>query len=52
MRLPAVVLDCGTGYTKMGFAGNVEVNTCSVCLLLNICNFADFHFIMSTCSQA
>ena len=25
MPLPAVVLDCGTGYTKMGFAGNVEV---------------------------
>lgn len=24
MPLPAVVLDCGTGYTKMGFAGNVE----------------------------
>lgn len=24
MLLPAVVLDCGTGYTKMGFAGNVE----------------------------
>jgi actin-related protein 3 len=21
---PAVVIDCGTGYTKMGFAGNVE----------------------------
>eukprot|EP00891_Asterochloris_glomerata_P001539 jgi/Astpho2/1539/Aster-05411 len=24
MQQPAVVLDCGTGYTKMGFAGNVE----------------------------
>ncbi len=22
---PAVVMDCGTGYTKMGFAGNVQV---------------------------
>jgi actin-related protein len=21
---PAVVIDCGTGYTKMGYAGNVE----------------------------
>jgi len=52
MRLPAVVLDCGTGYTKMGFAGNVEVNSCSVCLLLLVRNFADFYFVMSTCSQA
>jgi actin-related protein len=25
MRHPAVVLDVGTGYTKLGFAGNVEV---------------------------
>jgi actin-related protein 3 len=23
-RLPAVVIDNGTGYTKMGFAGNAE----------------------------
>lgn len=23
-RLPAVVVDCGTGYTKMGYAGNTE----------------------------
>lgn len=23
---PAVVMDCGTGYTKMGFAGNVQVS--------------------------
>ena len=23
-RLPAAVVDCGTGYTKMGFAGNTE----------------------------
>jgi len=23
-RLPAVVIDNGTGYTKMGFAGNTE----------------------------
>lgn len=23
-RLPAVVIDCGTGYTKMGYAGNTE----------------------------
>ena len=23
--LPAVVMDCGTGYTKLGFAGNVQV---------------------------
>ena len=22
---PAVVVDCGTGYTKMGFSGNQEV---------------------------
>ncbi len=44
MRLPAVVLDCGTGYTKMGFAGNVEVISCSVCLLLIVCNFANFQF--------
>ena len=22
---PAVVMDCGTGFTKMGFAGNLEV---------------------------
>ena len=28
--LPAVVLDCGTGYTKMGFAGNVEVCHCAL----------------------
>eukprot|EP00873_Tetraselmis_striata_P011687 jgi/Tetstr1/431951/TSEL_021428.t1 len=24
MERPAVVMDCGTGYTKVGFAGNVE----------------------------
>jgi actin-related protein 3 len=24
MDLPAVVIDNGTGYTKMGFAGNME----------------------------
>ncbi len=24
MSVPAVVLDNGTGYTKMGYAGNVE----------------------------
>ena len=52
MQLPAVVLDCGTGYTKMGFAGNVEVNSCCVCLLHNVCNFAYFHCVMLTCSQA
>uniref|UniRef100_A0A8C6SQM6 Actin related protein 3 n=1 Tax=Neogobius melanostomus TaxID=47308 RepID=A0A8C6SQM6_9GOBI len=23
-RLPACVVDCGTGYTKLGFAGNTE----------------------------
>ena len=23
-RLPAVVIDCGTGYTKMGYAGNAH----------------------------
>ena len=22
---PAIVMDCGTGFTKMGFAGNLEV---------------------------
>ena len=22
---PAVVMDCGTGFTKMGFAGNLQV---------------------------
>ena len=27
---PAVVMDCGTGYTKMGFAGNVQVRPCPV----------------------
>ncbi len=31
MPLPAVVLDCGTGYTKMGFAGNVEVCALLLC---------------------
>eukprot|EP01052_Picozoa_sp_SAG31_P047373 SAG31_NODE_9461_length_1274_cov_1.268936_1_plen_101_part_00 len=25
-RLPAVVIDCGTGYTKMGYAGNAHPN--------------------------
>ena len=25
-RLPAVVIDCGTGYTKMGYAGNSAPN--------------------------
>ena len=25
---PAVVMDCGTGFTKMGFAGNLEVVPC------------------------
>ncbi|CAG0887222.1 unnamed protein product [Cyprideis torosa] len=25
-RLPAVVIDCGTGYTKLGYAGNKEPN--------------------------
>ena len=25
-RLPAVVIDCGTGYTKMGYAGNSSPN--------------------------
>lgn len=24
-RRPAIVMDCGTGYTKLGYAGNVEV---------------------------
>jgi len=24
MDLPAIVIDNGTGYTKMGFAGNME----------------------------
>uniref|UniRef100_A0A8D1M2L2 Actin related protein 3 n=1 Tax=Sus scrofa TaxID=9823 RepID=A0A8D1M2L2_PIG len=23
-RLPACVVDCGTGYTKLGYAGNIE----------------------------
>lgn len=23
---PAVVMDCGTGFTKMGYGGNKEVN--------------------------
>lgn len=23
-RLPACVVDCGTGYTKLGYAGNTE----------------------------
>lgn len=25
LERPAVVLDCGTGFTKLGFAGNAEV---------------------------
>ena len=29
---PAVVMDCGTGFTKMGFAGNLQVNTRPLCL--------------------
>jgi len=30
---PAIVMDCGTGFTKMGFAGNLEVlSTFSSCL--------------------
>uniref|UniRef100_A0A061SHY4 Actin-related protein 3-like n=2 Tax=Tetraselmis sp. GSL018 TaxID=582737 RepID=A0A061SHY4_9CHLO len=28
LELPAVVLDCGTGYTKLGYSGNVE--PCSI----------------------
>ena len=25
---PAFVMDCGTGYSKLGFAGNVQVCPC------------------------
>ncbi|CAD7697900.1 unnamed protein product [Ostreobium quekettii] len=25
---PAIVMDCGTGYTKLGYAGNVEPSYC------------------------
>ena len=28
---PAVVMDCGTGFTKMGFAGNLQVCGIPVC---------------------
>ena len=28
---PAVVMDCGTGFTKLGFAGNLEVCPAFLC---------------------
>lgn len=33
---PAVVMDCGTGYTKLGYAGNVQVTHFTSLLVPNL----------------
>jgi actin-related protein len=44
-RLPACVIDCGTGYTKMGYAGNAFPNyvvPTSIATKVSPCPFASF----------